>query len=224
MMNKDIFNNDVPAFGQVKEGEPSFRLVSKDPVFKLAILGNSITYHEPNPSLGWYGQYGMAASSADKDYVHVLLSKLKEAGKPADCLIANLAEWERTMDDESLKQHYPALLGFNPDVLVMRLGENADHRGKEKEFEEAYLRLIALFPNAKIVLTDLFWEYPPFDDFLASLAKEMGYPLVILHDLGDDPKMKAGSRFANPGVALHPGDLGMKTIAERIFAATFPLI
>lgn len=223
-MNKDIFANDVPAFGQVKAGEPSFRLISKEPVLKLAILGNSITYHEPNPSLGWYGQYGMAASSAENDYVHVLLSKLSEAGHPADCLIANLAEWERTMDDESLKQHYPALLGFNPDVLVMRLGENADHRGKEKEFEEAYLRLIAFFPNAKIVLTDLFWEHPPFDEFLAALAKDRGYPLVVLHDLGNDQKMKAGSLFANPGVGLHPGDLGMKTIAERIFAAIFPLI
>ena len=104
-MNKDIFANDVPAFGQVKAGESSFRLVSKDPVFKLAILGNSITYHEPNPSLGWYGQYGMAASSAENDYVHVLLSKLSEAGRPADCLIANLAEWERTMDDDRLRQH-----------------------------------------------------------------------------------------------------------------------
>lgn len=223
-MNKDIFANDVPAFGQVKAGEPSFRLVSKDPVFKLAILGNSITYHEPNPSLGWYGQYGMAASSAENDYVHVLLSKLSEAGRPADCLIANLAEWERTMNDEWLKRHHPTLLAFDPDVLVMRLGENADHRAKEKEFEEAYQRLIGHFPRAKVILTDLFWEYAPFDDFLASLAKEMGYPLVILHDLGDDPKMKAGSRFANPGVGLHPGDLGMLTIAERIFNALMPLI
>lgn len=223
-MNKDIFANDVPAFGQVKAGEPSFRLISKEPVFKLAILGNSITYHEPNPSLGWYGQYGMAASKAENDYVHVLLSKLSEAGHPADCLIANLAEWERTMDDDRLRQHYPTLLAFDPDVLVMRLGENADHRAKEKEFEEAYRRLIALFPRAKVILTDLFWEYAPFDDFLASLAKEKGYPLVILHDLGDDPKMKAGSRFANPGVALHPGDSGMATIAERIFHVLSPLI
>ena len=34
-----------------------------------------------------------------------------------------------------------------------------------------------------------------------------------------DPSYKAYGKFAHAGVAAHPGDKGMREIAERIFAA-----
>ena len=35
-------------------------------------VGNSILAHGPSESIGWSGNWGMAASSADKDYYHLL--------------------------------------------------------------------------------------------------------------------------------------------------------
>lgn len=55
---------------------------------KILILGNSITLVEANPEIGWYGHYGMAASTKSKDYSHILIKKL--GFKEKDSFIMNL--------------------------------------------------------------------------------------------------------------------------------------
>ena len=47
-------------------------------VNRILFLGNSITRHGPKEAIGWNGNWGMAASSLDKDYVHILLRSLAE--------------------------------------------------------------------------------------------------------------------------------------------------
>ena len=66
-------------------------------------------------------------------------------------------------------------------------------------------------------MTTGFWHHPA-DESIAELAKEHDWPLVPLGDLGEQPEMKAIGLFAHSGVAAHPGDLGMKNIADRIWA------
>jgi hypothetical protein len=70
--------------------------------------------------------------------------------------------------------------------------------------------------EAKIIVTTGFWRHPG-DAQLISYAKNHFLPLVGLGDLGEKDEMKAVGLFEHTGVAHHPGDLGMKTIAERIF-------
>jgi hypothetical protein len=43
---------------------------------RVLVLGNSITQHGPSDAVGWTGDWGMAATSIEKDFVHVLQKHL----------------------------------------------------------------------------------------------------------------------------------------------------
>lgn len=218
---KDLIRNDVPAAGQTEDSDCISFESAEDADIKILFLGNSITRHGKAENLGWHGDWGMAASAKDNDYVHKLISKFYRKGIKVSCCIANLSDWERTRDMNLLSSKYLAALRFNADYVIVRLGENACLDKYLSEFELCYGELTDLFSKsgAKIVLTDLFWEYEPFDNFVAELAKERGYAFAEIHDLGNDDEMKAAGKFSHNGVAAHPGDKGMNEIAERIYRA-----
>lgn len=216
---KDIITNDVPAVGQLKGSDCISFETTENADIKLLFLGNSITRHGKAENLGWCGDWGMAASSKENDYVHKLISKFCQKGIKVSVCIANLSDWERTRNMDLLFTKYLSALRFNADYVIVRLGENACPDKYLSEFELCYGELTDLFSRngAKIVLTDLFWEYEPFDNFVAELAKARGYAFAEIHDLGNDETMKAIGKFSHNGVAVHPGDKGMAEIAERIF-------
>lgn len=216
---KDIITNDVPAVGQLKGSDCISFETTENADIKLLFLGNSITRHGKAENLGWCGDWGMAASSKENDYVHKLISKFCQKGVKVSVCIANLSDWERTRNMDLLFTKYLSALRFNADYVIVRLGENACPDKYLSEFELCYGELTDLFSRngTKIVLTDLFWEYEPFDNFVAELAKARGYAFAEIHDLGNDDEMKAIGKFSHNGVAVHPGDKGMAEIAERIF-------
>ena len=49
----------------------------------VLILGNSLVRHAPSPGIGWYGDWGMAASVKDSDLVHLLISDIHQADPSA---------------------------------------------------------------------------------------------------------------------------------------------
>lgn len=216
---KDLITNDVPAVGQLKGSDCISFETTENADIKLLFLGNSITRHGKAENLGWCGDWGMAASSKENDYVHKLISKFCQKGIKVSVCIANLSDWELTRNMDLLFTKYLSALRFNADYVIVRLGENACPDKYLSEFELCYGELTDLFSRngAKIVLTDLFWEYEPFDNFVAELAKARGYAFAEIHDLGNDDEMKAIGKFSHNGVAVHPGDKGMAEIAERIF-------
>ncbi len=219
-MNDDIIKNDVPAEGQITDGDAVRFCLAENADVKILFLGNSITRHGKAEELGWYGDYGMAASCEQNDYVHKLVKKIEKSGKTVSYCTANLSEFERTRDISLLDARYKKARDFNADIVIVRLGENARLTENLEAFERCYTEMVDYFAanEKKVVLTDLFWEYAPFDEFVEKFAMRCGYGFASIHDLGDRDDMKATGKFTHPGVAVHPGDKGMAEIAARIFA------
>lgn len=119
----------------------------------MLFIGNSITLHEKAPSIGWDCEWGMAASSQDKDYVHQVLATLRERfGEIAYCIV-----------------------------------------------------------NAAT-----FWECEAISAPMKEVAIRLGTDFISISDLGYHDENKVIGLFEHKGVASHPGDLGMRRIAERI--------
>ncbi len=220
-VSNDYSLNSVPAMGQTGDGESFLICEDGDVKLRILFLGNSITRHAAAPQLGWYGDWGMAASARQSDYVHRLVALLNGIGIKCGYCIANLSEWERCCDDSLLCGRYGRALSYHADVAVIRLGENAPLSDKLAQFEKCYVCLAEkLAADGKIVIcTDLFWKHAAFDKFVKNLAEEKNYGFVQIYDLGNDDSMKAVGRFENVGVAVHPGDKGMDQIAHRLFSA-----
>lgn len=217
-----IDQNTVAATAQVQDMD-NMRIVRRGGNKKILFIGNSITRHGPKPEIGWPHDWGMAASTAEKDYVHQTVAILEERGLAVDYAFANFSRWEVNYWDDSVLEECDAFLRFEPDIVVIRIGENIWSRAVRDKLQEIDLHphcelMVKSFAKkgAKILLTDLFWPHEPIDSVICRVAEEGNYPLVHLGDLGVLDENKAIGLFEHTGVAAHPGDLGMYRIAERI--------
>jgi hypothetical protein len=196
--------------------------IKKDTIFKkILILGNSITRHQPAPKLGWYGDWGMAASSRDKDFVHILEKKFHEVYKPAVVHFENIAVFERAY----WKYHLPrfdSLRSFDPDLIILRIGENVNSDSLKKyNFETHYQSLINYFinsdPRTKILCVSSFWKKDQVDTLIEKASNTKNCYYLKISQLSKDSTNMAVGKFENKGVAMHPSDKGMSAIANLIW-------
>ena len=195
---------------------------------KILFLGNSITLHGPAPAIGWLGNWGMAASSKDKDYVHLVLKAIAEtAGREPQSVVANIATFERqyaTFDvDSGLKQE----LAFKADLVIVAMGENVPAFTTEQAkaaFKTSTTKLLKkLKENSDpvIVVRSCFWPDQAKDTILKQACEEVGGIFVDAGARAKDESYFARSerQFSHAGVAAHPGDRGMKAIADAVLEA-----
>ncbi|MBE6693435.1 MAG: SGNH/GDSL hydrolase family protein [Ruminococcaceae bacterium] len=187
---------------------------------RVMFVGNSITLHGVKEDIGWYGEWGMAASAPEKDYVHLMMNEITRTDPDAAFCVCQAAQWEiNCADGEKTYDYFKTARDFDADIILIRLVENCPHSGVDTEtYTREYLKFIDyLNPNgkAKMVITTGFWRHP-HDASIRAAAKERAYTLVELGDLGEQDEMKAIGLFDHTGVANHPGDKGMKAIADRL--------
>lgn len=192
---------------------------------RILFLGNSVTLHGPAPAIGWHGDWGMAASRAENDYVHVCMRRIRAQAPDAAWRIGQLADWERAFwTDEEVLGDFAALRDWQPDVIFcVFLGANTPPETMQAhDFAEHYARMLRFFNpegRAKVVVTDMFWANPEKDAAVRAAAEREGAALVPIGDLGATDEMLALSEYEHRGVGGHPGDRGMRAIAERLLAA-----
>lgn len=183
---------------------------------KILFLGNSITRHGQSTGIGWNGDYGMAASRPENDYVHVVCRMLESKGKHVIFKAENVSYFETEPGEESIGR-VKALLDFAPDVVIFRLGENVS-KEKAAEFAEHFPALIGLFSASSVFVASSFWEGDGTEDAQRAAAEKCGAHFISLTPLHDNAYRAIGE-YEHEGVAAHPSDKGMKAIAELIFAA-----
>jgi hypothetical protein len=188
---------------------------------KVLILGNSITWHPPGPDLNWFGNWGMAATAADKDFLSLLTKKIKENNEQHEVLGRNVYPFERGYETINLTE-FEDLKTFKADIIIIRFGENISEteRAANPQLQvavKAFMDYLADGRNVKVILTTPFWTNPGVNQNFLALSEKNKWPLIPLHDLGLANENMALERFENISVGRHPGDLGMERIAARIW-------
>lgn len=190
---------------------------------KIMFVGNSITLHNPAPQIGWYGSWGMAASSKEKDYVHLCINHVKSKYPKASFCIVQASEWERGYKDIDFEEFFSEAKIFNPDIIITRLSENIppdylEHDSFITSMNEFHSYLSGNNVQTKHIVTSNVFGSKIKDEALEDYSKQFDAVYVYLNDYKKDEQNLA-HEFEHSGVRMHPGDKGMKFIAERIISA-----
>ncbi len=199
--------------------------------FTVFCLGNSLLLHGPSASVGWDGNWGMAASAADRDYFNVMQKLLKKdfPDMKSEWYRESVYLFERAISS-SLDADYTDVLDdafgakmreVMPDVVTFQFGDNTP---ASEITAESYAYALgqcidfcrSINPDVKIILAK---------NFYGGTAKIKGAELaaankaVALVDLSvyNLKEYKAIGLFENSGVAGHPNDLGMQRIGETFY-------
>lgn len=193
---------------------------------RILYLGNSITLHGPAPQIGWTGNWGMAATAEGNDYVHLLTQRIATAAKGEPAIrVRNIADFERNYDRYDVAAELKSELAFQPELVIVAIGENvaalrdAAARDRFRTAVEGLLKTLDGNGHPTIVVRSGFWADPAKDEALEEAARGVGGTFVDIRTLGADPTMAARSerKIEHDGVAGHPGDKGMKAIADALW-------
>lgn len=211
--------NGVYVMGGDFGSEPVFvGLVSSFDATKGVFIGNSITFSPANPSVGWDHASGMAASSAQTDYAHIVGEAL-HLWAPS---YINFAALER---DPAANLARIAELTAGIDHLTavtIQLGDNVAP-DRLADFQPAYEALLdAASRGRTLVCVSTWWELWAKDTMIKEACEARGGTYVSIGDIRYDPGNRdrfEGPQYADPSIQDHPHDWSMARIAERVLAA-----
>lgn len=213
----------------------SDRVVSQK--IKWVSYGNSIHKHPPLAGSDWQVDWGMAASSEDKDYVHVLWKLLEGKygegrvehvfGQGHSAFESGLAARDASFDYVTYLQGLEDFIrAEQPDIVTVQFGENIHENSATESGAtvETYALGFEAFidavhrgaPDCIVLITKPFWGGSIRIAGVNRVAAERDCVVADLSKFNKD-EYKALGLFTHPGVAGHPSDLGMQVIAEEMY-------
>jgi hypothetical protein len=201
--------------------------------FKILIIGNSLSYHGIAKESGWNHISGMAASKIEHDFAHLIFEKTGDLlpNKKIFLRISNLTEFERNYSTFDFAV-IDSLVSYHPDLIVFQLGENVsfDEINTQQLFEKKYVDLINCFKkdnNPIVICTTPFFPSLEKNEIIKKIAlttKCFVADLSHLILLDNENYSKNENNYAGDrniwkvdGIGLHPGDYGMRNIAQQVF-------
>ena len=214
---QDFQANIVPATQQ--NSANVFVYNNENSKIKILFAGNSITKHGKKPSIGWDRDCGMAASSEECDYVHLILKKIMEKyDANVSYAIAQVAQYERTFLECGPECEYEAARDFGANIIIMFYGANVSKdydkmQVPPKTFAKAHndLRNYLASDETAVFHATGFYIRPVLDTEKLAVANMHGDKYIDISDIRALPETH--------GMFNHPNDLGMQMIADRFFEA-----
>ncbi len=207
---------------------------------KVLVLGNSITMH---PKCGKFvGGCGMCASAPEKDFVHLVARGLENRlGRKVEFLARNIAGFEADFGLAEMGRRDPMLnakaprwkenhadnlaveLALKADVVIFAIGENVWRvKGEDDRtlFMKEFTKLVELVKansNPLVLVRAPFWTAEwPRTWAMERVAKAQGCFYVDAGPLDDLGSTRALGFTGISGVDAHPGDKGMRLMAEQM--------
>ena len=195
--------------------------------YNYLAIGNSITVHPITDF--WWGEWGMAATKASSDYYHLVLEDLQKKYNNVNSVAWNYSVWENQAHDRT--ETYIQLdefLDADINLITIQLSENvSDLTSFGIDFESLLGHIQDICPNARIIVIDDFWNGEK-SEIKRNVCEKKGICFIDLSDLRGKEEYMVGIGTAvegndgiehiveHSGVAVHPNDNAMLTIAERI--------
>lgn len=196
--------------------------------YNYLAIGNSITKHPICDY--WWSERGMAATEDGKDYYSLVSDYIKEKYKKSTSRAVSFTTWELQWYDRyevlSLLDKY---LDQKLNLITIQLSENVHDRRDQfkKDYKELIDYIKSKCPYTKIILIDDFFDKNNHT-IKKELAKEMDLGFADLtvifgneeYQIGNNAEVKDSDgrvhKIDSAGVAVHPGDKGMRYIADKV--------
>lgn len=226
----------LEAESKLKEAEEKNKSTKKSTDkegFGYVAIGNSLISH-PICDI-WWSERGMASSEDGKDYYSLVEKYLEEKyGKVNGQKIA-FTSWETNYRDRV--EFLPMLdeyLNEDTKLVTVQLSENMTNKDTfSRDYKELLKYIMKKSPKAQIIVVGDIW-FEDNDRMKAEICKEMKLEYVSLDEMRQDRKYYCGMgtkivgddkevhKVDHQGVADHPGDRGMKYIADHIIEKIHP--
>lgn len=194
---------------------------------KCLVVGNSIT-------LG-FGTHGMASSDVDTDFYYLIKEHMTLLNPNLQMKRVDGRPWEGCTTTEARKIKLETILADDleedTDLVIIQLGDNVNTAEKMETFStdcNVMLNyILEICPNARIL-----WVFGRYNlgnaDAIRAACKSYGAEYVDISVVSTDAKYMSyiGAPITgadgkteyidNSGIASHPGDEGMRVIADII--------
>lgn len=197
---------------------------------KVAIFGNSLTSNT--------GGIGMAASDQYHDWYYLTSQYIKSHNPNAvinDRL--NVSTWEQAETSANRQSIFENTikpqLSADTDLVILQLGDNVNSDARKATIEEDSRTLInnikQISPNAEVYWLASWFGNPDLIGKIHNACLAAGATHININDLNTKANQSSigatrtgldgkSWQVVNPGAAVHPGDAGMKAIADRLIA------
>ena len=204
---------------------------------KAIIMGNSLV-------LGMFNAFGMCATASDKDYFYYVTKEIKKYNPDCECIRMHGSGLEQAPGDEGYSKWMydepnpgtgkPTYLSFTPDVdlIIIQLTDNVNTDEKVVDFNARIDRFLdsvrTMCPKARIIWVHGWYNAARTAEKLAEACSARGIARINIKDLYTVPNQAREQKYATrpDGSVIeipekymsHPGDIGMKKIADRIIS------